>query len=104
MTEDKEYYLLHFFFAKNGQNVAQTFRKWHKKIRFAKMVAKEKYFLAQTLGEDEPMFCMQLPLFAFVRPVYPYAFCVVSTLFGVQITHYESLKQNYANEKVPIFQ
>ena len=25
------------------------------------------------------------------RPVYSYAFCVVSTLFGVQITHYESL-------------
>ena len=25
------------------------------------------------------------------RPVYSYAFCVVSTFFGVQITHYESL-------------
>ena len=30
MTEEKEYYLLHFFVAKNGQNMAQTFRKWHK--------------------------------------------------------------------------
>ena len=38
-----------------------------------------------------------------VRPVYSYGFCVFSILFGLQNTHYGSLLQNYAHEKVPIF-
>ena len=46
MTEEKEN---KSFWQNMAKILAQTFRKWHKKIRFAKVVAKEKYFLAQTL-------------------------------------------------------
>ena len=38
-----------------------------------------------------------------IRPVYSYAFFVVSTLFGLQITHYESQLQNYAHEMSRFF-
>ena len=39
-----------FVWRKMAKNLAQRSRKWHKKIKLAKLVAKEKKILAQTLS------------------------------------------------------
>ena len=44
MTEDKEYYLLHFFLQINGQNMAQTFSKWHKINQISENGGERKIF------------------------------------------------------------
>ena len=44
-------------------------------------------YVVKTKGTDQLLCYREADL----RPVYSYAFCIVSTHFGVQITLYESL-------------